>query len=58
VVLEAGGGDDWLIWQKVQPEVARTTRVSSYDRAGVGWSELQPGLRDAQNVTEELAGLR
>ena len=54
VVLEAGGGDDWLIWQKVQPEVARTTRVCSYDRAGVGWSELQPGLRDAQNITDEL----
>lgn len=43
VVLEAGGGEDWLIWQKVQPEVAKTTRVCSYDRAGVGWSELQPG---------------
>jgi pimeloyl-ACP methyl ester carboxylesterase len=54
VVLDAGGGNDWLIWQKVQPELARTQRVCSYDRAGVGWSELQPGVRDAKNISLEL----
>ena len=27
VVLDAGGGNDWLIWQKVQPGVAKTQRV-------------------------------
>jgi len=54
IVLEAGGGDDWLIWQKVQPEVANTTRVCSYDRAGTGWSELQPGLRDATHIADQL----
>ena len=35
----AGAGNDWLIWQKVQPELAKTMRVCSYDRAGVGWNE-------------------
>lgn len=54
VVLDAGGGDDWLIWQKVQPEVAKITRVCSYDRAGTGWSEPQPGVQDARNISEEL----
>jgi pimeloyl-ACP methyl ester carboxylesterase len=54
VVLDAGGGNDWLIWQKVQPELAKTMRVCSYDRAGVGWSEPQPGLRDARNIAMEL----
>ena len=54
VVLDAGGGNDWLIWQKVQPELAKTQRVCSYDRAGVGWSELQPGVRDARNISMEL----
>src|SRR5215468_10229991 len=34
VVLEGGRGAEWLYWQKVQPELARTTRVCSYDRAG------------------------
>jgi pimeloyl-ACP methyl ester carboxylesterase len=54
VVLDAGGGNDWLIWQKVQPELEKTQRVCSYDRAGVGWSELQPGVRDARNISMEL----
>jgi pimeloyl-ACP methyl ester carboxylesterase len=54
VVLDAGGGNDWLIWQKVQPELSRNQRVCSYDRAGVGWSELQPGVRDASHISIEL----
>ena len=54
VVLEAGGGDDWLIWQRVQPEVAKITRVCSYDRAGTGWSKPQPGARDANTIAGQL----
>jgi pimeloyl-ACP methyl ester carboxylesterase len=54
VVLDAGGGNDWLIWQKVQPQVAKKQRVCSYDRAGTGWSELQPGVQDAKNIAIEL----
>ena len=54
VVLDAGGGNDWLVWQRVQPELSKTMRVCSYDRAGVGWSELQPGVRDAKNISMEL----
>src|SRR5439155_20942603 len=57
VLLEAGGGDDWLIWQKIQPELANTTRVCSYDRPGVGWSDLQPGTRDAKHLAGELHSL-
>ncbi len=57
VVLESGLGDDWLVWHKVQPEIAKTTRVCSYDRAGLGWSDLQPGRRDATNIAAQLHGL-
>jgi len=57
VVLEAGLGDDWLYWQKVQPEIAKLTRVCSYDRAGLGWSDMQPGLRDAKNIASQLRTL-
>jgi pimeloyl-ACP methyl ester carboxylesterase len=39
VVLEAGATSLSVAWARVQPEVARTTRVCSYDRAGLGWSE-------------------
>src|SRR5215470_1076626 len=43
VVLEGGRGSDWIYWQLVQPELSATTRVCSYDRAGLGSSEPQPG---------------
>jgi len=54
VILESGGGDDWIYWQKVQPDLSRTTRVCSYDRAGLGWSAHQPGPRDATNIARQL----
>jgi hypothetical protein len=39
VILEAGFGDTSGIWDKVQPEITRTTRVCSSDRAGLGQSD-------------------
>ena len=39
VVLEAGASSFAIDWTLVQPEIARTTRVCSYDRAGMGWSD-------------------
>src|SRR5215469_16838232 len=39
VIVEAGLGNDFIEWQKVQPEVAKFTRVCTYDRAGLGWSD-------------------
>lgn len=43
VLLENGVGDSSTTWSLVQPRVARTTRVCSYDRGGNAWS--QPGSR-------------
>ncbi len=57
IVLEAGLGNDWLIWGKVQPALSKTTRVCSYDRIGVGWSEEQPGGRDSNSVADRLHAL-
>lgn len=54
LVLESGGGDDFLVWGKVQPALSRTTRVCSYDRSGFGWSAPQPGLRDAAHIANQL----
>ena len=34
-------------WAWVQPELAKTTRVCAYDRAGLGWSDPGPAPRDA-----------
>ena len=49
VVLMAGGGAFSIDWALVQPQLAESTRVCSYDRAGLGWSG--PGPED--NVVEE-----
>ena len=39
VVLEAGASSFAIDWTLVQRELAATTRVCSYDRAGMGWSD-------------------
>jgi len=57
IVLDAGLGNDGLIWGGVQPALAKTTRVCSYDRAGFGWSEALPPPRDADHIADELHGL-
>jgi len=54
VILETGLGSTSAAWAFVQPEVAKTTRVCSYDRAGMGWSEPSPSPRDARHIVEEL----
>jgi pimeloyl-ACP methyl ester carboxylesterase len=57
IVLDAGLGNDGLIWGGVQPVLAKTTRVCSYDRAGFGWSDALPAPRDADHIAAELHGL-
>jgi len=57
VLLESGLGEEFTSWGKVQPVLSETTRTCSYDRAGFGWSEPQPGARDSINIAEQLHGL-
>lgn len=40
VILESGISASSLNWRSVQAEVSKFTRVCSYDRAGLGWSDL------------------
>ncbi len=54
VVIEAGWGDLSASWGWVQPEVAKTTRICTYDRAGMGWSEASSQPRTAREFTKEL----
>jgi pimeloyl-ACP methyl ester carboxylesterase len=55
VVIVAGLGDWSTTWGGVvQPEVAKTTRVCTYDRAGLGWSEASPLPGDAAQFAREL----
>ncbi len=54
VVLDAGAGYTTWTWRKVQPEIAKMTRVCSYDRAGMGFSEGGPLPRDASATVRDL----
>lgn len=55
VIIEAGLGDWSTSWGgTVQPEVSKTTRVCTYDRAGMGWSDPGPLPRDAVHFAKEL----
>jgi pimeloyl-ACP methyl ester carboxylesterase len=57
VILEAGNLGMSAHWVRIQQEVARVTRVCSYDRAGMGWSDAAPGSRDARQISTELHSL-
>ncbi len=50
-------GDFSVGWSLVQPDVARFSRVCSYDRAGLGWSESGPGPRTLRQIVWELRTL-
>ncbi|MFA7253188.1 MAG: alpha/beta hydrolase [Patescibacteria group bacterium] len=39
VILEAGAGNFYVTWSKIQPAISKETKVCSYDRAGLGFSE-------------------
>jgi len=54
VVMDAGLGGSSLVWSWVQPEVAKVTRVCTYDRAGLGWSDPGPSPRTSRRIVEEL----
>jgi pimeloyl-ACP methyl ester carboxylesterase len=57
VILEAGLGGSSAGWGFVQPEVATFTRVCSYDRAGMGYSDPGPSPRTTRRIAHELAQL-
>lgn len=57
VVLEAPATGMSATWGWVQPEVARITRVCSYDRAGLGWSEAGDRPYQPSAVAGELRAL-
>jgi len=57
VILDSGLGDEFLSWSKVQPEIAKFTRVCSYDRAGVGYSDPSSEARTSKVIAQELHAL-
>ncbi len=54
VVLESGLAGPALQWALVQQKLEKTARVCSYDRAGLGWSDVGPAPRTSQQMVNEL----
>jgi pimeloyl-ACP methyl ester carboxylesterase len=57
VILDSGLGDSYISWKKVQPQISEFSRVCSYDRAGLGYSESSPRPRTSKVMAEELHAL-
>ena len=57
VILDAGLGDSTISWALVQPRLAARTRVCSYDRAGLGFSDGSPLPSTADNIAADLHAL-
>jgi pimeloyl-ACP methyl ester carboxylesterase len=57
VVLDAGLNGGTMSWARVQEEVSNHTRVCSYDRAGMSWSEQGPKPRTYMKIAGELHAL-
>jgi pimeloyl-ACP methyl ester carboxylesterase len=54
VVLENGLGEASPLWSGITAQVARTTRVCAYDRAGQGWSDATNHPQDGLAVVADL----
>src|SRR5262249_42247921 len=57
VILMAGGGAFSIDWALVQSKVADTTRVCSYDRAGLAWSDPGPADETVEQTIGDLHAL-
>lgn len=54
IILEAGNGGFSSQWVWIQEALSTQTRVVSYDRAGLGWSEADSQPRDVFRNAEQL----
>ena len=54
VVLLNGLAETSPQWARINPTIAQTTRVCTYDRAGQGWSDDSPHRADATNAATDL----
>jgi pimeloyl-ACP methyl ester carboxylesterase len=57
VVMDAGFGGGGSVWELVQPDIGRFTRVCVYDRAGAGYSDTPPVPHTGRQIVRELHGL-
>src|SRR5207247_5863962 len=54
VIIETGLGSREYAWHGIQDELARSTTVVTYDRAGYGWSPPGPWPPMVDKVVDDL----
>lgn len=54
IIIETGSGSFSNDWLYIQNELAKHTRVVTYDRAGYGWSYENQTERSAEQIVKEL----
>ncbi|VEF49119.1 alpha/beta hydrolase fold protein [Bacillus freudenreichii] len=56
IILESGSGTPSSVsdWRYIQPELAKSTRVITYDRAGYGWSDQAHNDRTSDQIINDL----
>lgn len=54
LLASGGGGNPSFVWSLVQPGVAATTRVCSWDRAGLGLSSPSAARQTVDETTRDL----
>jgi pimeloyl-ACP methyl ester carboxylesterase len=54
VIFESGIAATCLSWKPVQDQVSLFAQAISYDRAGLGWSDLRPSPRSLGQIVAEL----
>jgi len=57
VILDAGMGGSSRSWSRIQPEIAKFTRVCSYDRANTGESDSVAKPRTIEQIVDDLHNL-
>ena len=54
VIIDGGTGGWSISYRHLQMEIAQNTRVCTFDRAGMGWSDAGPKPRTSQQIVDEL----
>jgi pimeloyl-ACP methyl ester carboxylesterase len=57
VVFESGLGEDISTWHDVLPKVAQFAHTFTYDRPGIGKSDISPQSKTLQEMTAKLHSL-
>lgn len=54
VIFESTWASETKIWGLIQPQIAKSNKACSYDRAGIGFSDSSERMANARNIVDDL----